>query len=291
MLEVYRRIALVLFGGTADRFEKSFAGLGRSLIQADIRVLLKTWIAMAILTTLVAYVAAFAGFAILALFLGLDLMTMIAFVGFGPVMVAGGVFIIFTVYPIQRATTIRRTIENDLPFAATHMSAIASSGIPPEFMFDLLTNYKEYGQISRESEQIVRNIKTFGMSSIAAINSVAGRTPSPEFRQLLTGISTTIEKGGNLTDYLKQMADTALFDYRIKREKYLKTLSTYADIYTALLVAAPLMMLSVLGIMSIIGGSVLGLTIGDLITMITFVGLPTLNVAFLAFIHITYPGV
>ena len=77
----------------------------------------------------------------------------------------------------------------------------------------------------------------------------------------------------------------------INEKKYLKTLSTYADIYTALLVAAPLMMLSLLATMSIIGGSVMGLTISDLIILITWVVLPVMNVGFLAFIHMTYPGV
>ena len=104
-------------------------------------------------------------------------------------------------------------------------------------------------------------------------------------------MTATIEKGGNLVEYINQMSEKAMFDYRIRREKYLKTLSTYADIYTALLVAAPLMMLSVLGIMSIIGGTILGMTIGDLITLMTWIVLPALNISFLAFVHVTYPGV
>jgi archaellum biogenesis protein FlaJ (TadC family) len=171
------------------------------------------------------------------------------------------------------------------------MNAIVSSGIPPEHMFDMLTDFEEYGDISTNARMIVRNVRTFGMSSNNAITSVAKKTPSQSFRQVLMGIATTIEKGGNLEEYIKSMSDKALFEYGIKRDKYLKTLSTYADIYTALLVAAPLMMLAVLGVMGIIGGQVLGLSIGDLILLITFLVLPALNISFLAFIHMTYPGV
>ena len=65
----------------------------------------------------------------------------------------------------------------------------------------------------------------------------------------------------------------------------------YADIYTALLVAAPLMMLSLLATMSIIGGNILGLTIQELIILITWIVLPVTNITYLAFIHVTYPGV
>ncbi|MBU0953535.1 MAG: type II secretion system F family protein [Nanoarchaeota archaeon] len=289
LLHLYKRIALVFFGGMVQP-ERYFPSLARSLMKADIRILLKTWVAMAILTAFIMFIGTLIGVLVYIALVPLDLITFMIVLVMLPLLATVGSFLFFILYPIQRANTIRRQIENDLPFATTHMSAIVSSGIPPEFMFGLLANYKEYGIISRQAELIVRNMKTFGMSSISAINNIAKRTPSPEFRQLLTGISATIEKGGNLTDYLRQMADTALFDYRIKREKYLKTLSTYADIYTALLVAAPLMLLAVLGIMSIIGGTVLGLTINELITVITFIGLPVLNILFLAFIHITYPG-
>ena len=87
------------------------------------------------------------------------------------------------------------------------------------------------------------------------------------------------------------MSDKALFDYRIKREKYLKTLSTYADIYTALLVAAPLFLLSTLATMSIIGGDVMGFSTSEIVTIMTWLVLPLMNIGFLAFIHITYPGV
>ena len=209
---------------------------------------------------------------------------------FIPILAASVVFLILYVYPIQRTNSIKNSINTDLPFALSHMSAIVSSGIPPEFVFELLINFKEYRYISEQAKTIVRNIKTFGMSSTSAISNVAQRTPSPEFKQVLNGIVSTIEKGGNIVEYLEGMAERALFDYKIKREGYLKMLSTYADIYTALLVAAPLMMLAVLGIMNIIGGEIFGLSIQETIWLITWMGLPLLNMSFLFFIHMTYPG-
>ena len=285
----YKRISILLFGWLADRLEKPFEQLRKDLTYAGVTVLLKTWLSMMLLSAAIAYAGVLTVMALIGPII-FDSLTFLSAVIAVPVLSASGVFFAFYLYPIQQANSLRRSIENDMPFAVAHMSAISSAGIPPEFMFELLTDFKEYGTISKQAGLIVRNIKAFGMSSVNAINAVADRTPSQQFRQMLTGISSTIEKGGNIEDYLKQVAEAALFDYRIKREKYLKTLSTYADIYTALLVASPLMMLAVLGIMSIIGGQVLGLTINDLITLITWVGLPFLNVCFLAFIHITYPG-
>ncbi len=289
--EGYKRLAVRVFGGVADATMDSFRVLKPHLVSAGMGVLLKTWVCVIYLTALVVYIGAAVGFAVLLLLLGLDLVASLYIILFAPVLVAALVFLLFYLYPIQKSKSIERSIDNDLPFALAHMSAIASSGIPPEFMFDLLTGFKEYGPISKQAELIVRNIKTFGMSSVQAIDTVAKRTSSANFRQVLTGIVSTIEKGGDLVGYLKQMSEKALFDYRLKREKYLKTLAIYADIYTALLVAAPLMMLAVLGIMSIIGGNILGFTIQDIIFLITWVVLPLMNIVFIGFIHITYPGI
>jgi len=199
-------------------------------------------------------------------------------------------FIILTIYhsyPFHLLTTKRNSIENSMPFAMNHMGAIASSGIPPFTIFKLLSNVPEYGEIRNESEAIVRNMETFGMDITAAIKNVAERTPSPEFRRFLLGIVSTVETGGDLKKFLENSAKDALFDYRLKREKYLQTLSTYADFYTAVLIAAPLFFVSILSVMSLIGGEILGMSIPMAMRIGIYVLIPLLNTIFIAFIHFT----
>ncbi len=292
MPSFYRKISLVLFGGLVEKYIGSFRPLEPHIKNANMKILLKTWVSMLFFSTAVAFAAAFAAtYVLLSYFIKVEFYIYIFSIIFFPVFVSSIVFIFFYLYPVEKERSRENSIENNLPFAITHMSAIASSGIPTEYMFELLTGFKEYGEISEDSRLIMRNIKTFGMSSVDALRDIAERTPSKGFRELLLGMVSAVESGGDMTAYLHEMSERALFDYKIKREKYLKTLSTYADIYTALLVAAPLMMLSMLATMSIIGGSVMGLTIDEVILLITWVMLPFMNTAFLVFIHVTYPGV
>lgn len=291
MLSLYRKISLILFGGLVDKYIESFKPLEPHIKNANMNILLKTWVSILFFSTFIASAAsAVSIYMLLTHIVHVEAYIYIFSVIFFPVFAGSMVFIIFYLYPLERERSRQKSIENNLPFAITHMAAISSSGIPTEFMFELLTGFKEYGEITHDSKMIMRNMKTFGMSSVDAIKNVAERTPAQGFREVLLGIVSTIESGGNMVEYLKGMSEKSLFDYRIKREKYIKTLSTYADIYTALLVAAPLMMLSMLATMSIIGGSVMGMTIDELIMIITWVLLPVLNVTFLAFIHVTYPG-
>ncbi len=290
MFEFYKNLAVVMFGSLADRTAKYFESQRVLLMQAGITITLKAWIAMLFLSVTLAYVVTFLVIEVLNVIFLWEFFFFAYLIIFVPILAAAFCFLFFYIYPIERVKAIEKSIETNLPFALAHMSAIARSGIPPEFMFEMLAQFREYGAISDQARLIMRNITTLGMPSVIAIADVAKRCPSKSFRQILQGINSTIEKGGNLVEYIKVMSDKALFDYRVKREMYLKTLSTYADIYTGLLVAAPLMMLATLGVMGIVGGEVLGMSINDLIFLTTWLGLPFLNIAFLTFIHITYPG-
>lgn len=287
----YKKLALISFGWLADKYVDHFKPLRSDLVKARIKFLLKTWLAITFFTTSLVYLGSLLSIFILSFFIELIFPLYTVLLIFVPILTASFTFLIFYLYPMERGNSKIKSIENNLPFSITHMSAIASSGIPPEYMFELLTGFKEYGEVAEESKLIVNNMKTFGMSSVAAIKNVAAHTPSKSFKEILLGITSVIETGGDLIAYLKEMSDKSLFEYRIKREKYLKTLSIYADIYTALLVAAPLMMLATLATMGIIGGTVMGLSIQDLITLVTWIFLPFINTAFLAFVHITYPGI
>jgi flagellar protein FlaJ len=287
--EEYRRLSVRLFGNVAKR-SVSFSSLKPHLMGANINILLETWIAMVYMATAIVYLASLAAVLAVSAFVLFDEITFLYIIIFVPVMVASIVLLFLYIYPVQRSSKIRNSIDNNLPFALAHMSAIASSGIPPEFMFELLTGFKEYGEISKQAGLIVRNIKTFGMSSVNAISDVAKRTPSPSFKQILGGIQSTIEKGGNLTAYLEEMSNRSLFEYRIKRENYAKTLSTYADFYAAVLIMAPIMMIVVLGVMSIIGGDIMGFAATDLMFIMTWLLIPLVNILFIAFLQLTYPG-
>lgn len=288
--EGYKKLSVKVFGGLAEQSQKSFKSLKPQLRGAGIYMLLKTYISVTFMTTAIVYAASMLVVAALAPILAKDLVMFIYYVMFVPLLSASFAFMLLYTYPSQRYKSARRSIENNLPFALIHMDSIASSGIPTEFMFSLLGNLKEYGEVSRQARLVVRNIKTFGMSSVSAIDDVASKTPSPALKQVLTGISSTTAKGGDLAGFLGEMADKNLFDYRIKREQFVKTLSTFADIYTAVMIAAPLMMLAVLVMLNIIGGDVMGMTIPGAIGLMTYAIVPLMNVAFLAFIHISYPG-
>jgi flagellar protein FlaJ len=98
----------------------------------------------------------------------------------------------------------------------------------------------------------------------------------------------SIQSGGSLKSFLVEEANRAMLEYTIKREKYNEVLSTYADIYTALLIAAPMIFVVVLAALNIMGGGMFGFSIEELMVIGTL-GLATLNMIFLTFLSLTQP--
>ncbi len=284
-----KKIALALFGWLADRTLDSFSFLKPYISKANIKMLLRTYLAMS-------YFASF----LVSLFLFSFVFSIFSFseaslierVFFSVGAAILGAIVSFTVaisYPMIKTDSRKRNIETNLPFAITHMAAIASSGVPPSTMFRLLTGFEEYGEISEEAKKIAQNIEVLGMDVTSAIRDVARKTPSENFKQFLEGVATTIDTGGDLYSYLRKSAENAMFEYRLRREKYLQTLSTYADLYTAILIAAPLFLVTILSIMTMIESKIWGMSIPEVMFFGIFFGIPILNTLFLVFLHLTQP--
>ncbi|VVB60082.1 Type II secretion system (T2SS), protein F [uncultured archaeon] len=282
--------ANVFFGDFIKLSPEYFEPLKEAITVSDMEVIPESYVGI---ITALSFVAAFAVALLVAIeaaiFGGSFLWTLLGMLIF-PMLIFLIIFTLGYIYPFQRVSTKRQSINTNLPFAINHMAAIASSGVPPEKAFEMMAQFKEYGAVSTESRNLVRQINVFGKDILNAIRFTAARTPSKELKELFYGILSIIETGGNLKDYLNEMAQLALFNYQLERKKYIETLSTYADIYTAILIAAPLFLVSILAVMNIVPGSDLGgLSIEEFMKIGVYVLIPGLNVGFLLFISYTQP--
>lgn len=289
---MYKNIVKVLGGFGVRHFSGMLKPLKDEIVSSNLSMLFELYVGRMILFSIAAFFASFAFMIAVITVLG---MAPNAYALVGTLITAFATsFVVLTLYhsyPFHLLTSKKNSIDGNLPFAINHMAAISASGVPPFVMFRLLTNIPEYAEVSNEAKRIVRNVEVFGMDAVSAMRNVANRTPSSEFKQFIYGIVSTIETGGDLKRYLENSAKEALFNYRLKREKYLQTLSTYADFYTAVLIAAPLFFVSILSVMSLVGGSVFGLSIPNAMRIGIYGMIPLMNIMFIMFIHYTQPNV
>lgn len=281
-------VAIKIFGRLADRCSDYFKIIKISLYEADIKILFRTYLSIVFFLTTIVFIISFLFTLTFSIYLGLNILWMILGLMVLPSLFAAITFLLYYIYPISLSRKRKNDIESNLPFALNHMSAIAGSGVPPRVMFKVISRFKEYGEVSREANKINRNVEVFGMDEMTSLKEVASKSPSPIFKDFLQGILTTIQTGGSLNIFLKEEAEKAMFDYRIKRNKYVQQLTIYADFYTALLIAAPLIFVIMLPILGIMQGSLFGFTIEELINL-GLISLVVLNIGFLIFLHSTQP--
>ncbi|MEM1536143.1 MAG: type II secretion system F family protein [Candidatus Pacearchaeota archaeon] len=196
---------------------------------------------------------------------------------------------IFTInYPSLAALALRNKIDDELPFAVSHMSAIASSNVEPSKIFPIMSKVKEYPFFAQESKKVVNQMNIYGYDLVTALKNVSKNCASEKLAELFNGIAATTKTGGSLVKYLQEKSKDLLLDYKLRRQKYSEVVGVLSDIYTALLIAAPLILMLILTIIGVVGSNFIGMSISN-IAILGVAVIVVLNIFFLIFIHITQP--
>lgn len=270
-----------LFGPLVDQHLDSYSKLREDLEKSDMNVLFRTYVSEMFFIPVLVYICSVVSLLGVMFIFKIPLLLKIIMVVFYPFIIAILTFILMYIRPSLSKSDRAEDIESNLPFALNHMAAVSSSGVNPSSIFKLLRNFDEYGEVAKESNKVVRRMEIFGDDITASLRQVARKCPSEKFKEILYGMLSTIETGGSLDGFLKEQAKSALFDYKMKMKREIETLSTYASFYTAILVAAPLFMVFILAVLNMMGGSIMGIAIPDLMLIGVYIIIPTINSVFL----------
>jgi flagellar protein FlaJ len=279
--------ANAIFGPTVDKYGEEFEDLKEDLQKADIDILYRTYVSkMFFYSSFMFVLGLLAGLSIIVSG-GLSILEAVRYLFGVPLAFSLLTFGFMYIYPSQKAKRRKKNIDDNLPFALNHLGAIATSGIPPKSMFELLDTFDEYEGISDEAGEISRRVNVFGEDLTTALKQVADKSPSEDWAEVLYGIISTVETGGDLKSYLQEKSDEALFDYNQQRQREIQKLSTYASFYTAILIAAPVFLVVVLAVMNLLGGNIGGFAIQELMWLGVHVIIPAINALFVAFLALT----
>lgn len=269
-----------------EKYPKFFEPMFGHFKMVEMELLSRTYVSMMLFFTILALPGLFLFLLALNFAFNLNILTILIISIIGTI----ATFAIFYMYPASLIGGKNSKIKLELPFALVHMSAVAGSGAQPVSIFQLIADSKEYPELRKEIKKILNYVNLFGYNLTNALRNVAKVTPNPELKELLNGMVSTIETGGDLRSYLKEKSDEALNTYKLDRKKQVQALSTFSEIYTAILIASPLLLLVTLAIINSIGGNIGGMGVGT-IAWIGILGvLPLLNIGFMVFLTISQKG-
>jgi len=254
-----------------------FGSVRKNLAKASIKTGFKVYMGLMMFTSVAVGVAAFA--VSLSLFMSFNLNILHPLVFSILIGVLAGAFSmgICYLYPIVVASSRGSKIDANLPIIANFMSVLASSGMPPEGIFRSLARVGEEFKVGREVRGVIGDIELIGLDLHAALKKASENSPSKRFASMLDGVVTTSHMGGDLARYLREEADKFKKARMVSMNRFLDNLGVIAEAYVTFMVAAPLMLIVMLSVMSFIGGEV---TIGSLAPMVLLNLLPAVILPF-----------
>ena len=185
-------------------------------------------------------------------------------------------------YPRVRADQRSRNINVMLPHGVVFMYALTRGGTSiTEAMRELARSEEVYGEVANEFETVVRDMDEFGTPLPTALTNARRTTPSDNMKSFLDDLLSTIDSGGEVTKFLHDEGERYFEKAKDEQEEFVQNLGLLGEVYTTVFIAAPLLFLIILLVMSFIGASTL-----DAIGVVVYVGIPLGVVVFGLLLHI-----
>ncbi len=267
-----------------------FEDMRTSYRKSGIKISFKAYVSFAILVFMVVSVSVLILIpSILFFILRLSLLPSLLF-GVGGSLFAGALTIIlFYAYPAYRADSLKRNLDDELPFTAGYMAILSGAGVPPDMIFRSLAEIDAPLAVSGEAKTIVRDVELFGYDILSALEAASERTPSAKFKELLEGFIAAVHSGGGLTKYLRDRSRQYMRLKRIALRRFSDTLSILAEFYVALLVAGPLILVVMLAVMAMLGGGTELFNPRLLLYLLTYIGIPIGSIVFVILLDVISP--
>lgn len=292
----YTKFAYKFFGTFARKnLAPAFKDLHKDLGRANIPVTLVEYLSVAITTSIIVFIimTILSSIIITALInaaTGISIaenpgnIILSVFMGFlAGLFSSVGIFVLFYSYPSVIVADRKKRIDDSLPFATLYLATISGSGTPPIAMFRALANFKEYGEISKESQRIIEDTDILGANLSVAIENAANRTPSDNLRDILWGIKSIIVVGGDLQRFLHEKSISTMQEYRRRLAQFTQQLSMFIEIYITVVIVGSVFFMVLTTIMGTISAGSTALVV-LLQFLITFLFLPFASVGFMILI-------
>jgi flagellar protein FlaJ len=283
--------AYQIIGGRSSRIFPLFKDLEFSLKKSGMKSNFKAYVSSTILASFFVSASVII-FVPITLFLIFKLSIILSLLfGLGLGLLAGALTVIgFYTYPNYKADSLKRELEDDLPFTMGYMSILAGAGVPADFIWRSLAKIDSSLVISKVSKNIVRDVELFGFDAISALENMSKSTPSKRFKEMIEGFISVVHSGGNLTKYLRNRSQQYMKLKRLALKRFSDSLAVLAEFYVTLMVAGSLIFVVMLAVMSMLGGGIIGSLDSRLaLQLLTYLGLPIGSIIFLVILDMISP--
>jgi flagellar protein FlaJ len=209
------------------------------------------------------------------------------FFGFGG---SQATFGIMYMLPAMGAKSRASKIQEELPYFIGYMATLSASGLTLEGIYKAMAQDEDSKEeIVNDSRLMVRNIDVLGMDIITALKDLITRIPPGPYAELKEGLIATVESGGSLKDYFIATAKVQLEEKKLLLRKMTAALGIVAEMYTVLMIVAPLLASIMLSIMAIMTPNLGGFSLVTLMKGLAYIAVPLFGIMMLLLIDSMVP--
>jgi flagellar protein FlaJ len=272
-------LAFRYFSAQLPKVMPYFQDLGPALQKAGIKISLQAYVSLTLFITGLSFVATLGITLAVAALLGVPILITMLFAFAVGILSGAGTFGLIYGLPGFLAANRRKRMDLELPYVASHLSILATAGLPPARMFKLIEDSATTPQVASEANEITRDVEVLGEDIITALEAERTRSPSKIFGDMLEGFVATIRSGGSLTGYLQDATRVVMDLRRVAAKQLVEGLATFAEIYVTLMVVFPLLVIVMFSVMAIIGTGLGGFSTTAMMTLVTYLIIPFSGVA------------
>ncbi len=171
----------------------------------------------------------------------------------------------------------KRQVEDELPWFVLYSAILQRVGIPLHEAFKRLIGKSILPATEREAKVLNKYVNLLGYDAITALEEIALRHPSREFRNLVFGYTSILRTGGDLATYLESKLNEQLRLLTIR-------LRRFADVALG---TGEILLLFYLIFASVL--AVAGSAAADIAQMFTFIGAPAIATSLIGYIYAIQP--
>ncbi|WP_458206336.1 type II secretion system F family protein [Haladaptatus sp. NG-SE-30] len=180
-----------------------------------------------------------------------------------------------------RGNARARKIDASLARTVAFIYALSRSGMAfPEIMRTLAQNQDVYGEAAEEISVGVKAMDLFGLDMLTAIRQMSRQSPSEKFEEFGENLASVLQSGQSLPSYLHDQYERYQQDAKAEQEAFLELLATLAEGYVSLFVVGPLLFITILVVIGLMGvASTL-----EFISLMAYVLIPLGNAGFVVYL-------
>jgi flagellar protein FlaJ len=188
----------------------------------------------------------------------------------------------------MRIANRKDQLERELPFTLSELSVLASTGVSPIRLIRRMAQRPHDPAMTGEFRGVIYKIDIQGKDLITALAETGRESASSAVRESLWDFANIIHQGGSLDEFLRTKSDAVLQMKRVVQKEFIERLSTFLDMYVALVLVGIMMIAIGAFVLNAFGQTIGGLDANEMLLLLTFGFVPLAVVMTVIMISIAY---